>query len=525
MSFIPAEEFEKDLPKNKKESFIAEESFNREKSSKSKLMKTVDAINNVGGGFVKGLASPVTGLMQLAGMPKESVALHPPFMDEGSFGAKAGEFGGNLASYFAGSAALAPLKIAQRTKALWEGNKLAPIANIMPELVGNAAFGAVSTPDTPEEGAAIGGASALASPILGKIVNAFKNLDAPQYAKALYDQLTGSVGPEKNAANVLQKIKEMFHEKRSFAGNRYEDIFDELEEKGGINNLKTDKFKKSHAELMKQNSSALSGLEDRHQKMLNNLISDKEVNPKNLSLREAPKNVREAHELQSELGKLSRDFLSSQDKGDVRLGGMINNLRQSLRSNLREHLEQYGLHEPYEKVTDYYRKNVLPYSKTKTLREITSGRKTGDANFLSSFKRPNSLEEETALGAPEIEPNELSHAESVAKIGQHGGDEFKNMVIAEFLRPAYKGGRVDKDILLSRLEDLESAGLGPYMTEHVKMGRKILTDKNKRSMLIHKKVEPFQEKVSNLANKITPEKQNLVNKSLMSIFLTALNGM
>lgn len=336
-------------------------------------------------------------------------------------------------------------------------------------IAGATGFGAVEHPQSPLRGAETGvmyGAGAEALPagaqlsgagiekLIGKVASPFS---PKAYAAKILEHLSGGKNLEENAKSLAADIRNSYSTEMAASRRNYKAIFD----KAGENNIYTDA------------TDTVAPGEDMPRSYMN---LDSEVT-KNypLSLKKAHNKflkdttLQNAHVLQNELGvtaysNLKNPLLSLQDRGTLR--GFLG-ARRTLRDDMKNYLSRAdptgNLGAAYQKASDHYASEVMPYKTTPKIGDISKGKVINPRNITNIFKNPE---------------------EDVQKIISDLGPQAAHKIVYNELGKV--GRNPSGESLLNKANKLDARGLESYVMPSLddqfellraKIARKNLTQK------------------------------------------------
>jgi len=194
-------------------------------------------------------------------------------------------------------------------------------------------------------------AGAKLSPAIAK----FTGKEATEKSGNIFKDLVG----ENNLSNyhepIVKKIRNIFGKDIEEVQGKFNAIGDKASERG-------------IGEVDKDTLDSLRRLKLKNESALKERVKNFKENP----------SYKEAHELQSELGKIGAKKLKSIDTSEEELGKKLLQIRTELRSDILENFERHNagdLAQEYKDATQDWKNRVKIYDKNKTIRDIVH--KTG----------------------------------------------------------------------------------------------------------------------------------------------------
>lgn len=346
------------------------------------------------GGAIQGLGNTLSSVYNVAANPfseATGVNVKAPKLDlrnnyPDNIGSDIGFYSGDLAGGLAGAGgafkAISALsktknagKVAETLKDISPEILTKIFSKISPDILKGAASGAAVSEDMPG-GRALGGA-------VGAVGGAAANL-APKIAK-----FVKTPSAEKFSENFLNKVSNL---KEGF-GNRYDKI---------INFAENNKIK------LNMKPSEFSGLEKDIGR-----ITAKERKSQLEAVQDFIKNptIKNAHQAQSELGLMERNFKKAQEKQGTlttaknRTWDSINRARETLKNSIDTSLTKSGYPEVSDKylnLTNEYGKELGPYLDSPAFRKLESGNIFGK-DFANKISKESKFMNAKGSEHPDIE--------------------------------------------------------------------------------------------------------------------------
>jgi hypothetical protein len=365
----------------------------------------VNAINNFGGGVAAGL-SPFPS--------QNNPQANQPFYDPNSAAGMIGKFGANIAPVMAGTGAVDSA-----------AGLLPKLTGVAAKLSGYGGLGAAMTPNDPAMGAIGGAAGVPGGALVGKGLQILSSLNPDEYATQVYKALTGGKGASENSNEIANQLSANLNAQCSAHSDQYNSIFDQANQLG-LNNVQPTNF----VSALKSNSEFLQKAPKDLQTKINSF------DPK----------LQNAHNLQSELRYYGYKYSNSSDPNTQDLGNALNDVRSGLQSDILNTLQPAGLDKPYQAVTASYRNNVVPYF---AFDDLATGTAPQLKSILSKFAFPNA---NPTVSGP-------------LTVANHGGDQFKNLLIAHAVKSAVPtSGDISGQALYKAYQGIDSQGLKSYLT-------------------------------------------------------------
>jgi hypothetical protein len=381
--------------------------------------------------------------------------------DTSSKNYKLGDIGTSLGEFYLGAGVIDELLGLPKVAGALSGlpGVLGKAAPTTAKMLGYGAVGAGLTPQHPLIGGALGATGVIAGALAGKAVEAISNLDAPQYAKMVMQKLFKGSGTDENRVILGKMIKDQSDKITGIKNQNYSNVFDQLEQQGGGNTTfpKTAQawqtLKRRYPDSAPKISTDLA--EDTDSFLNPNPINNNPLKP-----------VRDANLLKGRLGEKAYKLTGfGADSVERNLGGELFKVKNTLKSEILNHVQQFGLEPALTQADTYYMAHYLPYVSARNIFKIAKGAE-GDENvvnnpsLLFSKKSPVSEEDVTDKDFKNI---------GLAMIAEHGGDEFKNRILGAVAGAARNDrGNVDSEKLLDSLSKLDNKGLIQYLTPDAK---------------------------------------------------------
>jgi hypothetical protein len=303
---------------------------------------------------------------------------------------------------------------------------------------GSAAYGASQDTDNPLAGAVEGGvtslgADALLNGVVGKTINAIKKpFSASSKAEELLNDLSEGRSVEENSKAFAQKIKTAYEKAEAENDKLYKPVFD------------LTKNEKINEHLGPFNSKY-----ETLDKAIFNEDYDRKLTRLHQKFMEEP-NLKNAHELQSQLGYAIRDYKKSKASGNMSTADRnvmqaYQEARNSLKTDINNYLANKDpiIQKKYNAATQDYLENVVPYLSDSKISQIVNGEIKNPGILKTIFKNPE----------PEIQ-------KIVSDIGESAN---KNILYDELGRIK----NVTPEKLINSINNIGTTGLESYITPDI----------------------------------------------------------
>lgn len=440
---------------------------------------------NFAGGAINALQQPAVGINHLVGhlinsAPLKNAQAASPFnYDPNSLGALGGSIAGNLGTVGAGGALGGLIKSAGVLPHIEEAGGIlgqAPkflkplgtkLFNQIPQMLGQGTMGALSAPNSPILGGALGAGAAASSPLLSKLVDSVNDSSPGEYARHILNKLLsgdggsslGNIkvpssssgnfippGIEGNTKNIATILSNNYAKLKGISKVAFDNVFNRANELGLGNNLDAGNF--SSTFKLNDTPDLLKGLTAETQKNIRNFVNS----------RPGAQSLNDARDVQSTLGKLASKT------NDIDQAALLKNARDTLLDDIQNHLKPAGLDVPYKQARTFYRVNQVPYSDNKAIMNAAQGK--GNINNPSNIFKNPAAPVNTQYKTPNV---------SLGTILLHGGDELKNRIVADALKTQY--GKLDPISLNNAIKQLPAKGLGESITPEIEDMGNILDQK------------------------------------------------
>lgn len=327
------------------------------------------AIRNLVSGLASGGYENVRGLADLMGLNlKPRQFWGDP--ESNTFGAARflGKYGVPFAGGLKAAKAIGTAAPALRNMASW-----------LPEALGFGAVGAVAHPGTLEERLGRGALDAASVPAWHGAVKAFRG--AKQGLSNTRENLKYAT-PGKFQEQTTQTLEDLFKGKPVTSKRENKLVFGEINKKGNANkDISNEMYKKTIQESVDKGYDGLKKKIDfnarnvlKNKKLKRSIDKDSEVSTRFSEFLNSP-SFKNAHDLQAILNERSFKLKHPlNDMASQNLGTTYRELRNQVLEAMESTLKKHGdisVLKSYQDATKNYAENVVPYIKTRAMRDIT----------------------------------------------------------------------------------------------------------------------------------------------------------
>lgn len=260
-------------------------------------------------------------------------------------------------------------------------------------------------------------------------------LAAKQKSKMFMEDLLQGNEMDKSHLPVLDELRGNYNNAQAASASHYDNVLNEAEQQGYTGGKQFPGISINTGEKSINPNNFVNQLDDidlgDHSKGIQKLLEPftKSVN-NNLSFRDA-------HELQSELGKQGAKLATNADGTQRYLGGQLLDLRNTLKNDITGSLESNGdtdLAKKYQDASDFFKTNVAPYRENVAIRKVVMGQ-----------------------GLKEVNPSNIGNVlkkddGAILPIANNLSDNSKNLLLANSLKSSIKE-LPNKKGILSRYSD------------------------------------------------------------------------
>lgn len=311
---------------------------------------------------------------------------------------------------------------------------------LIKRLLGATGFGAAADPENRVTGALAGlglgglGEAAIAGKELApKII---ESVQPNKHVEEILKTLGKGQSLEENAKSVASDIKTKADELKAIGKENYDRVFTS-------NNIGSRRISLPSTE--KQNKILPQNIVNTFDSKLEGIYN---------SFVETP-TVKNAHDLQSQLGTSIRKLQKMDDRGqlsiaDRKIMSKYKDAQKKTKDLLgntlgeaeAEHNVPYS--DLYNKANSYWLNEVIPYQETPAIAQLSKGKIKNPRNLHTIFKNPE---------------------ENIQKITEDLGNDFKNKIL--YAELAKNKGNLNSEKFLKNIEELDKKGLSDYLSPEI----------------------------------------------------------